>query len=156
MDAIFSELTAEETDILLDAIPLITLLIGTADGLLDTQESAWAKKVVKFRSFSNNEELKEYYLAVGERFSERLNHFIRQLPEENYKDYLTAQLEAVNPVIAKLNGHDAYRLYHDFLSFAKHVAKSSGGILYMGNVSPNEKALLDLEMIHPIEDYPGI
>ncbi len=158
MDAIFSELTAEENEQLLDAIPLITLLIGTADGNFDIHESSWAQRVVKFRSFTNDQDLKEYYIGVGQTFEPQLNHFIREMPDglEEKTAYLSAELEKMNPLIAKLNGHDAYRLYNDFLSFAKHVAKASGGFLYMANVSPREKALLDLPMVKSIDTYPGI
>jgi len=158
MNAIFSELTTEENLQLVDAIPLITLLVGTADGTLDTYETEWAERVVKFRSFSNNEDLHEYYTKVGDNFDERLNHFIRDMPDEAAarKSYLSDYLAQMNPLIAKLNGHDAYRIYHDFLSFAKHVAKASGGILYMANVSPGEKKVIELDMIDPVENWPGI
>ena len=158
MDAIFPNLTAEENSKLVDAIPLITLLIGSADGLFQEQEKAWAERVIKFRSFTHNEKLHNYYEKVTMTFDQRLNAMMRATTEslEMRQAYLTEKLRELNPIIEKLGGHDAYRLYHDFLSFAKHVAKSSGGILYMANISPAEKKLMNLDMITSIDSYPGI
>lgn len=152
MDLTFKELTAEENVQITDAIPLITLLIGTADGFLDIRESEWAERVVKYRQFDNDESLKQYYKAVGRDFDDRLNHFIRLLPEDKSKvtASLVERLEKLNPVMKKLNAHDGHRLYEDFLSFARHVAKSNGGVFYMGSISPEEKALLDLSMIDAV------
>ena len=158
MDVIFSELSEQENDQLVGAIPLITLLIGSADGLLEQQETEWAERVIKFRTFSHDEELHNYYQAVFDTFDHRLDVLMRATTEslEFRKKYLSDKLASLNPILQKLDRLDALKLYHDFLSFAKHVAKSSGGILYMANISPAEKALMSLDMISPIDRSSGI
>lgn len=158
MDLIFKELTAEENAQLTDAIPLITMLIGTADGFFNIRESERAERIVRYRQFDNNDDLSQYYTAVGKVFDERLNHFIRTLPEDKteHTSSLSARLEKLNPVLQKLNDGVASQLYQDFLSFARHVAKSNGGILSIGSISPEEKALLGLSMLEPVAEDSGI
>jgi hypothetical protein len=158
MDAIFSGLTKEENHKLLDAIPLITLLIGTADGDIDEKEISWAQRVTKFRSYTYDKDLQHYYQELNEIFEDRLAALFKTLPKGNEarQEYLKLELAKMDPLLQKIEGDDSYALYHDFLSFAKHVAKSSGGVLYMANVSPAEKALLGLDMLTPIENHPGI
>ena len=158
MDTIFPGLTDEEHQKLIDAIPLITLLIGSADGKMDDKEKAWAQRVTKFRSYTYSSELRHYYQVVNDEFEDRLRSLADELPEdfEEAITLLKSRLGEADQPLQKLPGDEAYLLYHDFLSFAKHVAKSSGGVLYMANVSPAEKKLLDLDMLTPIENYPGI
>ncbi len=158
MDVIFDKLTEEEHHKLIDATPLITLLIGYADGDIDVEEAAWAERVTKFRSYTYDADLKHYYQEVNRVFHTRLDQLLRDLPreQEDRQKYLTTKLTEINPILEKLGGEEAYLLYHDFLSFAKHVAKSSGGVLYMANISPAEKELLGLDMLTPINTYPGI
>ena len=158
MDAIFPGLTRKENQLLVDAIPLITLLIGTADGNIDEKEKSWAHRVTKFRSFTYDKDLQNYYLELNEVFDERFEAIFNELPKGNEarQAYLKKRLAAIDPLLQKIEGDDSYALYHDFLSFAKHIAKSSGGVLYMANVSPAEKALLGLDMLTPIENHPGI
>lgn len=58
-------------------------------------------------------------------------------------------LKRVNQTLSQLDEDIANNIYNSLLSFAKHIAKVSGGILHMGGISPEEKELLDLKMIDP-------
>ena len=158
MDTIFPGLTDEEHQKLIDAIPLITLLIGSADGKMDDKEKAWAQRVTKFRSYTYSADLRHYYQVVNEVFEDRLQAILEGLPTAftDLQTRIKELLAEANEPLQKLPGDEAFLLYHDFLSFAKHVAKSSGGVLYMANISPAEKKLLDLDMLTPIDNYPGI
>ena len=61
-------------------------------------------------------------------------------------------MSGLNPVLKKLENTFSYRLYHDFLSLAKHVAKATGGVFSMASISPAEQAYLDLKMLEPVSD----
>ena len=66
-------------------------------------------------------------------------------------NYLSEKLTLLNPILAKLESKVAYNLYKDFKSFADHVARSSGGFMRFGAISKEEKALIPLSMLTPVE-----
>jgi len=41
----FEGLNAEESELIIDAVPLVTILIAGADGNIDPEETAWSKKI---------------------------------------------------------------------------------------------------------------
>ncbi len=147
-------LSSEELQTLTDAIPYITVLIAGADGNIDQEEKEWANKLTHIRSYASEEMLREYYEKVGETFSDRLTHFINTLPQDvtARTAAISTELEKVNPILAGLENAYAHRMYTNFVSFAEHVAKSSGGFLRFGSVSKEEKAVMGLNMITPIEE----
>jgi hypothetical protein len=148
----FDMLTAEEKQILYKSIPQVTVLIAGADGKIDVKEKEWAEKITKIRSFSYNEDLKEFYTVIGDQFMDHLGEIIAACPEETTArtEYLTAELSKLNPVLRKLDNEVASALYKDFLSFAKQVAKASGGFLSFMSISKEEKELIGLDMLDPI------
>ena len=149
----FNDITQEELRDLLDAIPLITLLIAGSDGTIDTKETAWGKKIAKIRSYNYDAELKAYYMQVGEDFTERIDFYLGSFPSdtEARTGAISEKLANLNPILAKIDEDLALDLYTSFRSFAKHVAKASGGFLGMGKMGPKESALIGLDMIHPVE-----
>ncbi|MFZ1581728.1 MAG: hypothetical protein WAT26_11320, partial [Saprospiraceae bacterium] len=64
-------------------------------------------------------------------------------------------LASLNPVLAKMEPFYAYKLYQGFLSFASHVAKSSGGIMGFFTINPAEAKLVKLPMLTPILYTPN-
>ncbi|MBK8391868.1 MAG: hypothetical protein IPL23_22440 [Saprospiraceae bacterium] len=64
-------------------------------------------------------------------------------------------MEEVNPILGKLDHLVALHLYKSYTSFAKHVAKASGGVLGFFSIGPNESNLITLPMITPIIAQEG-
>ena len=57
---------------MVDAVPLVTILIAGADGRIDTQELEWSKKLTEIRSYAHDDpNIDEYYTLVGEHFDAR-------------------------------------------------------------------------------------
>jgi len=152
----FKLLTQEESKLMIDAIPLITVLVAGADGHIDRNEKNWELRIAKIRTFSNPNELHEYYFSVGKNYIERVNSYIDDFPVDTSmrSKLIYDQLQKLNHIFSKLDQSYASPLYKSFLSFAKHVAKSSGGILGIGRVSRKEKKWITLPMLHPISS-PG-
>ncbi len=150
----FKELSSEDQLILTDALALITILVGSADGALDIEETEWASRVTKFRAFSHNDDLTPYYVQAGENFDTRLDEILRRLPAEMEprSEEISKRLAMVNPIMESLDEEMAFHLYNDWLTYAAHVAKASGGVFHMASISPNEKKWMQLPMITPIED----
>ena len=147
------DLTKEEIDALVDAIADITILIGGADGKIDKDEIEWSEKITNIRSYSLPENLQPFYQAVGANFSETLNNLIAELPDDvaERSEILEGKLAALNPVMAKLPQKEGAELYHSYVSFAKHVAKASGGFLGFWSISYEESKFMGLPVLNKIE-----
>ena len=148
----FEHLNEEEIILLTDAIPLITILIGGADGELDHQELEWAKKVTEIRAYNNPDKLKDFYSLAGESYDVRLKQYMADLPKgiEERTVAVSEKLAKVNGILPKLEEEYRKEIYDSYISFAHHVAKASGGFLRFLNVSKEEKDLMDLPMINKI------
>ena len=148
----FEHLNKEEVILLTDAIPLITILIGGADGELDPQELEWAKKVTEIRTYNNPDNLKGFYSLVEESYDAKLNQYLTDLPKgvEERTLAISDKLAKLNAILPKLEEEYRKEIYGSYKSFAHHVAKASGGFLRFLNVSKEEKDLMDLPMINEI------
>lgn len=154
----FEALTHKEQELMLDAVPLITLLIAYADGEMDDNERNLAEKIANVRSYSHHESLQAYYEKVGENYQEKLDRILKTLPEDNAQRLaeISKRLSGLNAILPKLEQVFAWRFYHGLLSFAKHVAKASGGFLGWASINKDEEQLMGLDMITPvvIEEEP--
>lgn len=148
----FSNINEVELDQLKDAISLITVLVAGADGKIDHKEKEWATKLTDIRSYSNTEDLQPFYESVGMDFETRLDAHIDSLPDSasERKDIIHSKLALLNPVMAKLDNKIGASLYTSYISFAKHVAKASGGFFRIGAISGAESKVISLSMIEPI------
>ncbi|HMQ07712.1 MAG TPA: hypothetical protein PKC30_10465 [Saprospiraceae bacterium] len=152
----FQNLSAYEYERLKMALPWITVLIAGADGHIDQAEINWAEKLTQIRSYSGSELLESYYMEVDGSFSEVLKSLIDECPEDTAtrNELLYEELKSLNPILQKLHPRMGSSLYKDLLSFAKHIAQASGGVLRFFSISPEEKEVMGLEMIEPIH-YDG-
>lgn len=147
----FKVLSDEEFDKLKDAISLITVYIAGADGNIETEELQWAEKITTIRGYNAPGDLKNFYEEVGQDFQQRVINYVSTLNTLEIRNKTAEEkLSALNPIMAKLRPQIGAALYSSYISFAKHVAKASGGFLGFFSIGPDEKAILDLNMIHPI------
>lgn len=148
----FDNLTEQEASKMLNAIPLITILIAGADETIDYNEKKWAVKLANIRTFSNPNELHDYYSHIGINFAERLNKNIDKLPQNTAarQQLISKQLAELNSVFPKLDPLFGAKLYDSCISFAKHVANASGGFLGFGRVSKAESEWMTLPMLAPV------
>lgn len=149
----FKLLNDEEYKSLTDAISLITLLIAGADGDIEKEELDWASKIANIRSYALPEQLNEFYTDVGLDFTERLDYYthVTSNAVTVRMGEINSKLEKINPILAKLPQALGATLYSSFTSFAKHVAKSSGGFLGFFAVGPEEEKWISLPMLTLIE-----
>jgi hypothetical protein len=157
MNKYFKGLSEEEYKVLVDAPVKISVLIAGADSIIDEKEVNWAEKVTEFRTQTEDVELREYYRDVNEGFSEKLFSEIERLKqlgdsvkERNFK--LSEELMLVNELWEKINKDLAIKLYNSFKTLAIHIARSSGGVIGFGAISPEEKLWIDLKMIKNPEE----
>ena len=153
MTSHFNELTEQEKQILFDAIPLITFLVAGADSVIDEAEAKWAEKLTHIRTFDEkSEDVQEYYEQIDGMVDDRINSYLTMLSkdQEERMNQVSAELAKLNPVLAKMDHFYAAALYQSFLTFAKHIARASGGILRFLTIGPKEHEVVDLPMIDRI------
>ncbi|MEO1449096.1 MAG: hypothetical protein AAFV07_06180 [Bacteroidota bacterium] len=143
----FAELSAEETDLMLQAPAIVTILIAGADDDIDKKEKNWAARLVQYRTFTSEVKLHSYYEAVQERFEGDLDTLEAGWSTETGSQDLSAKLAAVNSILPKIDSDIASLLTESWRSLAKKVAEASGGILGFGSVEEAERALIGLPMI---------
>ena len=149
----FSGISQEEYKTLKRSISLITVLIAGADGDIDAKEKSWAEKVTKIRSYALPDGLKDFYLEVGEHLADEVQNDVEKYEGETEvrNKRISEQLAELNEILPKIQDREvAVAFYESLLSFARHVARASGGFLSWGSINQQEKRLLSLDMIHPV------
>ncbi|MCO6493509.1 MAG: hypothetical protein J5I98_34125 [Phaeodactylibacter sp.] len=146
-------LPAEKQKALYDAIPYVTLLVAGADGIIEDAELERGEKIARIRAFHFHQEWQEYYQRVDGHLHERLMELIRTLPRspEERQNAIAGELEKLNDVLPLLEPKHAKHFYEGLLSFARHVAKASGGIIGWMSIGPKEAKVVDLPMIEPVD-----
>jgi len=149
MESLKQSLLPEEYDLMKEAIPLITILIAGADENIDTKERTWAEKVTNIRSYSLPEPYHAYYEEVGQHFSEKLDELIAELPAnvEERSMEISRRMAPLNDILEKLDPKVAASIYGEWVSFARHVARASGGFLKFWSISAEEKRWVGLPML---------
>lgn len=149
MESIREALLPEEYERLKEAIPLITVLVAGADNNIDTRERTWAEKLTNIRSYSLPELYRPYYEEIGRDFSDKLDALIEELPNEveQRSMEISRRMAPLNDILEKIEPKVAAQLYSEWLSFAKHVARASGGFLKFWSISPEEKRWIGLPML---------
>lgn len=143
------KLSETEKDLVMNAMPIITVMIAAADGKVDSTETGWASKLADIRSYSNEEALQGYYEEISKDFDQKVRMMVKELPD-NTKEAIpgfVAQLEQFNQILPKMPHDIAGVLLKSMKSFAKHIARASGGFLKIASISKEEQALIDLPMI---------
>lgn len=143
----FKALTAEETEQLLLAPATVTLLVAGVDEKIDRKEEAWASKLVNYRTVTAEVELQPYYEAVATRFDADLDKLTQDWTPGDTES-LISKLEALTPIVEKLDDKLAKILKQSWRTLAEQVAKASGGLIGFGSISDEERAVINLSMLN--------
>lgn len=145
----FHNITEAQFKTLTKTIARITILIGGADGHLNKEEKNWAEKLAKIRTYANSDTLHGFYREVGRDFTEVLEAELEELPGlvDDRSNILVERIAEVNSILPLLPSKIGHELYTSYISFAKHVAKASGGFFDFWSISTAEEKWLDLDMI---------
>jgi len=148
----FKQLTRDEIAALVEAPALITILVGAADGELDSEERNWSERLLRSRTYNKPNVLNEFYRAVVEGFWVKVQSEITHLPAdmEARNRELSERLSRLNPILAKIDAELAADLYRGFLGLAEETAKASGGFLRIGAIGAEENKWVKLPMLTPI------
>ena len=149
---ILNVLESAQYEELKDAPAYITILVAGADGKIDEHELNWAEKLANIRSYDKPQELNQYYEDVEAVLDTRIKELLDELPSEleAREVEITKHLSKLNSMFKVVENELAYKLYTSFTSWAKHIAKASGGFLRFGSISSQEKKWIGLPMVDPV------
>lgn len=153
--SIREQLSAEEFERLVLAIPQVAVMVGGADGDFDESEKAWTSKLVSIRGYNSPDELEPLYDAAANYVGDNLHAFYTSYPEETEARiaHLEKELSQLNPILSKLDPHSARLVYGSLRSLAWHVARTSGGFLRFGSISKVEEKWVSLPMLVKPPDF---
>ena len=142
-------LTVMQIEQLFDAPPLVALLIAGADGNIEQSEIDRAIEVVHIKTFSEYNDLKEFFLALDPEFTKRFNHLRNTLPQtkEERNQEIVNRLTALNSILFMLPYKFSLHFYKSMKNYAVHVANAAGGLGGIFTISDDERQFLKLEMI---------
>ena len=159
----FNTLTAAEQQLMFDAIPLIVILVGAADNNLDQVEIAEAQRLADIRSYNNHGRLNAFYEHIDADLSKRVLQLYNDMQNGivERERYIVKELSRLNAILAKLREPYGYLYYHNFKTFARHIAEAHGGFLRFITIGPKEAKVVDLPMLTPIpkppaDEYPDL
>ena len=153
----FENISSDDLQILEDAVSQIAVLIAGADGQIDKDETDWASKLMHIRSYAGDKSVQEFYKEVEANFNIKLRELVKTASKDTAERQaaLSKSIAQVNGVLAQLDPHIAYHVYHSYITLAKSIAKSAGGFLGFGAISSAEEKLIGLSMITPIAAPEG-
>lgn len=146
----FENLREDEVNVLLDAPVYVAILIAGADGNIDKAERKEAISTAQSKQSREREQLLDYYKIVGDRFEDRFNSLIAELPTDTKElvSTITSELRKLNFILPKIDKAFGIKLYASLKDTAKKIAESSGGILGYLSVGYEEQKLMELKMIN--------
>ena len=159
----FNTLTEPEQQLMFDAIPLIVILVAAADNNLDEVELSEAQRLADIRSYNNRGRLNAYYERIDDGLTARIQQLYNGMQNgvAEREKYIIKELSKLNPILAKLRQPYGYLYYHNFRTFARHIAEAHGGFMRFITVGPKEAKVMDLPMVHaipkpPEDEYPNL
>lgn len=150
MKADIEKLTTTQKETLYNSPIYVALFIAFADDEIDEKEKSEIFKLMHIKTFSEkNETVKEIYDVVDKDLLVRFDTIFRSLPNDKIlrTNFITEKIAGLNPILKTFQNHAAVSFYNSLKNFAVHVAKVSGGIWGVQQISDTEKIILNLEML---------
>lgn len=148
-------LAPSEADLLLRAPLLVCILIAGADNDIDKKEIKSAIELANTRQKKSKSGMMEFYKNVAEDFEDKLKILIQSYPYEatQRNPLITLDLQELNSVLPKIERGMAVEFYTTLRDIAKKMAESSGGLLGLKSIGPEEAKYILLPMIKDPASY---
>jgi hypothetical protein len=150
MIAEFEGLSESEIELMHKAPILVCILVAGADNEIDQSEMNLAINLATKKSKRNKSKLMEFYVTVAEDFEDKIKITLQDFPIEvaQRNSLIVKELRILNSILPKLEKGFAIQFYDSIREIAKKIAESSGGILGIRSISPEEAKFVGLPMIN--------
>lgn len=145
----FKRLDDWEVELMYKAPILVSILIASADGIVDDKEIreaiTFAEKQAKSRLT-----LAYYFREVVQDFEDKFKILIQGYPYESTQrtQRIIEELSELNKILPKMNSDFSKEFYQALKEIAYKIASSSGGLLGMNPVGDEEAKYIELNMIY--------
>jgi len=122
----FDKLTKAETEILLKAPILVSVLATSGDHEITKREKAETVKLAHLKTFTADPLLLSYYQEVDKNFTAYFEIILKKYApfDDAKREELKTEINTLNSVIAKLDKQFARTLLRSLSNYAEHVKKS--------------------------------
>ncbi len=144
------ELAQEHQEVLFRMPALVSVLIGVADGDMDSNEEQRAKRAVHFRQSIGDPLLFDFFSQVEKQLDRDLAIYedkCRNLEEEQRINFIAEEISKINDILPLLDQKLATAIVKNLRSLAMGIATTSGGIIGVG-AGYTESDLAQLSMIN--------
>lgn len=144
----FDKLNDQEVELLFKAPFLVCILIAGADGTIDRKE---IKGAIQFAQKKHKKEgiLSSYFAEFTQDFEDKLKILIQSYPYESTQrtPLIVSELAEISRIWSKLPIDFSKEFYLLLKDIATGIAESSGGMLGLRSVDPEEAKYIRLGMI---------
>ena len=126
----FEKLTKEESELLLKAPVLVSLLASSSFNRINKTQKADAIKLAHIKTFSSDFALINYYDAVNKHFKDEYEAAQEKYApfDDNKLNSLRKELDRVNVIISKLDKNYGRLLHQSLENYGKHVKNADHSI----------------------------
>lgn len=143
----FDQLSDQEAEAMYMAPAVVTVFVAGADHDIAKKETLQASKLVKYRTFTSELPLQEYYEVVEGRFQADLDQLLAQWTPESGQSELETKLAFIGGVLKHIPEAKAKLLRQSLRTLAEKVAEAQGGLVGFGSINPAERESLALTML---------
>lgn len=147
------DLNTTEQESMINAPIWAGILVGCADGKLNKKEVEMIEQVIKTKTFSEQNDVHYLYQELckdnlHERIAGLIDGMVGSVNDKARQ--ASEKLEALNSILPKLEEIYARQFLDSLHDVAVSVANVSGGVLGIGAINFDEKAVITLPMINKI------
>ncbi len=144
----FDKLNDGETELVLKAPFLVCILIAGADGKIDRKEIKSAIAIAE-KKHKKAGVLEAFFKELSQDFEDKLKILIQSYPYESTQrnPLIVSELIELNRIWSKLPANFSAEYYDTLKDIAEGIASSSGGVLGISAIDPEEAKYIQLSMI---------
>lgn len=142
-------LNQQEMDLLAAAPVWVMLLIACADQNIEEKEVNRGKEIIRIKSFAEKSDVRFIFSDLESQMDDIIDQSLKLLSAdgEERMAFISAKLEELNDVLAKIERSFAIQFYNSLRDLAIYVAQANDSFFGVISVSKEEKKYIKLPML---------
>lgn len=142
-------LNQQEMDLLAAAPVWVMLLIACADQNIEEKEVNRGKEIIRIKSFAEKSDVRFIFSDLESQMDDIIDQSLKLLSAdgEERMAFISAKLEELNDVLAKIERSFAIQFYNSLRDLAIYVAQASDSFFGVISINMEEKKYIKLPML---------